>query len=116
MNILKTVLSGIPIGFINGFFGSGGGVAAVYVLEKILKTDAKKSHATAIGIILPLSIASLFMYGTKALADTRTVVLCSVGGCIGGAVGAKILGKIPKKWLKILFGGVMVISGARLIL
>lgn len=116
MNILKIILTGIPVGFINGFFGSGGGVCAVYALEKILKTQAKKSHATAISIILPLSIASVFMYNAGQTVDWRVVLLCSVGGMAGGFAGAKFLGKIPKKYLKILFGGVMIISGLRMIL
>lgn len=116
MNKLKAVLCGIPIGFINGFFGSGGGVCAVYVLEKMLKTEAKKAHATAIGIILPLSLASLCLYGTKTTPDWNLIILCSSGGMIGGVIGAKFLGKIPKRWLKMLFGIVMIISGVRMIL
>lgn len=115
MKNIKNILWGIPIGFINGFFGSGGGVAAVFVLKKFLNTEAKRAHATAISIILPLSCASLFMYTTKTQADFKTILLCAAGGCAGGFLGAKFLGKIPKKWLKILFGGVMIISALRMI-
>ncbi len=115
MKILKNILWGIPIGFTNGFFGSGGGVLAVLILKKILKVEEKKAHATAIGIILPLSIASLVMY-SKGGWDFKTIVLCSLGGATGGLLGAKFLNKIPKKWLKIGFGVVMIISGGRMIL
>lgn len=116
INALKNILWGIPIGFVNGFFGSGGGVVAVIVLKKFLDTDVKKAHATAIGIILPLSCASLFMYQKSAAADVKTIVLCAVGGMAGGFFGAKFLGKIPKKWLRIGFGAVMVISGLRMVM
>ena len=62
MKNIKNILWGIPIGFVNGFFGSGGGVVAVYVLKRVFKLEDKKAHATALSIILPLSCASLFMY------------------------------------------------------
>lgn len=116
MKYLKNILWGIPIGFVNGFFGSGGGVIAVLVLKKFLATEAKKAHATALGIILPLSCASLIMYKSETKVDITLVVLCAVGGCIGAFLGAKFLSKIPKKWLKIIFGAVMILSGGRMIL
>lgn len=115
MKKLKNILWGIPIGFVNGFFGSGGGVVAVLVLKKFLKVEAKRAHATALSIILPLSCASLFMYGAKTKADVKIIILCAIGGCAGGVLGAKFLNKIPKKWLKIGFGAVMIISGIRLV-
>ena len=116
MKKLKNILWGLPIGFVNGFFGSGGGVIAVLVLKKFLKVEAKKAHATALSIILPLSCASLFIYKNKAQVDFKIIILCAIGGCIGGILGAKALNKIPKKWLKIIFGAVMIISGGRMIL
>lgn len=115
MKNIKNILWGIPIGFVNGFFGSGGGVVAVYVLKKFLKVEDKKAHATALSIILPLSCASLFVY-QKSEADFKIVLLCAIGGSLGSVIGAKFLKRIPKKWLKIAFGSVMVLSGLRMIL
>lgn len=115
MKNIKNILWGIPIGFINGFFGSGGGVIAVLVLKKFLKVDDKRAHASALAIILPLSCASLFIY-KNAQVDFHIVLLCAIGGILGSIVGAKLLNKIPKKWLKIIFGAVMIISGGRMVL
>ena len=115
MEIMKNILWGIPIGLVNGFFGSGGGVIAVLVLKKFFKLDEKKAHATALGIILPLSCASLFMY-SEAKAEVHIVLLCALGGALGAVVGAKLLGKISKKWIKVGFGIVMVLSGVRMFL
>lgn len=116
MKKLKTLLFGIPIGLINGFFGSGGGIAAVYILKRFLKVDAKKAHATAISVILPLSAASLFIYSRGVEKNYPLIILLSIGGIAGGLVGARVLAKIPKKWLKIGFGAVMVFAGARMVL
>lgn len=43
------------------FFGSGGGMIAVPMLEKG-GSEAKKAHATSIAITLPLSIISGLVY------------------------------------------------------
>lgn len=115
MKNLKNILWGIPIGFTNGFFGSGGGVIAVLILKKFLGVDDKKAHATALGIILPLSCASLFMYKNSRV-DFKIVLLCAIGGSVGSILGARLLSKIPKKWLKIVFGAVMIASGVRMII
>ncbi|MBR5535769.1 MAG: sulfite exporter TauE/SafE family protein [Clostridia bacterium] len=112
---MKNILMGIPIGFVNGFFGSGGGVVAVYVLKKFLEVEDKKAHATALSIILPLSCASLFMYRNSPVNFT-VVLYCSIGGALGSIIGAKFLRRIPKFKLQILFGVVMMISGLRMIL
>ena len=115
MEKIKTLLFGIPIGLINGFFGSGGGIAAVYILKKFLHLDQKRAHATAISVILPLSAAGLFVYARGVDKNYLLITLLSAGGVAGGIIGAKLLSKIPKKWLRIGFGAVMVFAGARMI-
>lgn len=115
MKKVKMILWGIPIGLINGFFGSGGGIAAVYVLKKFLDTEQKKAHATAISIILPLSAAGLFVYAGGTENDIPLIIKCAIGGIAGGLCGAKLLSKIPKKWLKVGFGGVMIIAAIRMV-
>ena len=112
----KALLLGIPIGLINGFFGSGGGIAAVYVLKKFLDTEAKKAHATAISVILPLSAAGLLIYSRGVDTDLSLIIKLAIGGVAGGAIGAKLLTNIPKKWLKIGFGAVMAFAGVRMVL
>ena len=50
----KAIFSGGLTGFINGFFGGGGGMVCVPVLTGALKLSQKQAHATAIFFILPL--------------------------------------------------------------
>ena len=46
---------GALIGLLNGFFGSGGGILAVTLLQK-QGLPSRQAHATSIAIILPLSL------------------------------------------------------------
>lgn len=50
---------GTVTGLCNGLFGSGGGIAAVPMLQKG-GVDVKKSHATSLALTLPLSVVSAF--------------------------------------------------------
>ena len=115
----KTIISviiGIVTGFANGLFGSGGGTIVVPAMEKFLKIEPHKAHATAIAIILPLSILSMFIYLNKGNLEWFNIVLISVGGMVGGFVGSKLLNKISDKWLHKIFGFFMIVAAVKMIL
>ena len=116
MNRLKVCIFGSIIGFINGIFGSGGGVAAVYFLEKYAGIEAKKSHATAVALILPISVVSAVIYLFKADIMVKSVLITSAGGIIGGIAGAFLLGKVSNNIIHKTFGIFMIISAVRMIM
>lgn len=111
----KEILIGLVSGLLNGLFGSGGGCIAVPAMEKFLKIDEKKSHATAIAIIFVMSAASSLFYIKNGFFDTNTWLYVTLGGGAGGAIGALLLSNISVKWLKIIFGGVISATALRLI-
>ncbi|MPN09800.1 hypothetical protein SDC9_157092 [bioreactor metagenome] len=113
---LKKAIIGIVTGLANGLFGSGGGTIAVPAFEKFLKLSPHKSHATVIALILPLSILSSFIYFRKVDVEWMSVLLVSVGGAIGGYIGASLLKKISSKWLHRIFGAFMLVAAARMII
>lgn len=110
----KTALIGIVTGLANGLFGSGGGTVVVPCMEKYLDIDAHKSHATAIAIILPLSVLSAIIYIFKADVPWIETAVVSAGGIAGGFVGAKLLNKISGRWLHIIFGSAMLAAAVRM--
>lgn len=111
----KEIMIGLVTGILNGLFGAGGGSVVVPAMEKFLGIDEKKSHSTAIAIILMMSVVSSVTYVYKGHFDFRLWLTASIGGIAGGFVGAKLLGKIPKRWLKIVFGGVICITAIKMI-
>lgn len=120
MNIKKfnyrLILLGILTGFINGLFGSGGGTIIVPALVFIIGLEEHKAHATAISIILPLSIVSSFMYFKNIDINLRVTFFVIIGSVIGGLIGAKLLNKVPNKLLRKLFGIFMIIAAIRLVM
>ena len=49
-NKILPCIIGIITGIANGFLGSGGGTVVVPCLEKFMKTEPHKAHATAIAL------------------------------------------------------------------
>lgn len=115
-NFLVSSVIGVVTGFANGLFGSGGGTIVVPAMERFLNIKEQKAHATAIAIILPLSILSTFIYIKGSSIDWKTVIYISIGGMIGGFIGAKLLNKISGKWLHRIFGAFMIAAAVRMII
>ncbi len=111
----KEIVIGLLVGVLNGIFGAGGGSLFVPLAERFLKMEEKTAHATAIPVILVLSAVSSYFYIRRGFFDFNIWLFVSVGGLLGGLVGARLLGKIPKRWLKIGFGGVICITAVKMI-
>lgn len=111
-----SIILGLACGLINGFLGSGGGIIAVQSMEKLGK-DSKKSHATALLVIMPLSIISAFVYyrNGSIVFDGNTWALLG-GGAIGGLVGAMLLGKASTKVIDCIFTVIIIASGVWMLL
>lgn len=115
MNNFKKIIIGIATGFANGLFGSGGGTILVPAMEKFLGLEEHKAHATAISIILPLSLISLGVYWWGENILWQTALFGGVGGVFGSFIGAKLLGKLSGVWLHRIFGGFMILAGIRMV-
>lgn len=108
------VLGGLAVGFANGFFGAGGGMLAVPVLTFIMGLEEKKAHATALLIILPLSIISSLIYGKSvSIGDNFLEIL--LGVLIGGILGALLLKKLNTASLVVSFYFLMAFVGFQMI-
>lgn len=110
-----SVLVGAVTGFVNGVFGGGGGMIVVPMLRFILKYSEKQAHATAILIILPLSIASGIFYSAYGKVDINLFLPVVVGVVAGGVLGALLLKKLSAKWISVIFCLVMAVAGAKML-
>lgn len=116
MHKKAAAFTGFFTGLCNGLFGSGGGTLAVPCMEKFLDIVPQKAHATAIAVILPLSVISGLIYFYGVGIPVKDVILAGTGGALGGAVGARLLGRIKEKQLHIIFGIFMIAGGVRMML
>lgn len=109
------VLLGAAAGFCNGLFGGGGGMIIVPMLVYLMKTEPRRAHATAIFLILPMSVVSGLFYASFKAFEIKIGVPCLIGVVLGGAAGALLLSKISSKWIMIIFALVMAAAGVKLL-
>ncbi len=113
---LKSAAIGAAAGFANGLFGAGGGTILVPAEERLFKVKPQKAHATAIAVILLLSIVSAFFYISKGEFLTKYIIFTSLGGVVGSFLGSKLLSKCTGKQLHRIFGLFMIIAAVRMII
>ncbi|HCE62512.1 MAG TPA: hypothetical protein DEQ85_06025, partial [Clostridiales bacterium] len=76
----KVLLTGGLAGFVNGFFGAGGGMLVVPLLIVLVGLADKQAFSSAISIILPLTIVSLVIYAKNGALDIKTALPYLLGG------------------------------------
>ena len=113
---MQCILFGSIAGFINGLFGGGGGMIIVPLFTFFFKMQSKKAHATAILIILPMSIVSGLLYASNKSLDLALTIPTAIGVTLGGVFGAIALNKLSNKWISVIFSIVMAIAGLKMLL
>ena len=117
--VMKKILAAVAAflaGAANGFFGGGGGMLVVPCLSALCALDRKSAHATAIAVVLPMSVLSAVLYMTSGVQSLGYAAYVGTGVVLGGALGAVLLKKVPKGVLTFGFYGVMIYAGVRMVL
>ncbi len=115
VRILKYLGVGMAAGIANGLFGSGGGTIAVPAMVYLLEEEEHDAHATALLIILPLTLVSSFFYLSNNFVDWNITWKAMVGGVAGGIIGAYLLNRCPSGVLRKIFGTFMIAAAVRMI-
>lgn len=116
VNVFVKLITGALIGFVNGFWGGGGGMICVPILMQIIKLPEKKSHATTLLIMLPLSVSSLVVYFLGGSLQIMEALKIGLGFVLGGVIGAIILKFINNVWLGIIFSVIIIAGGVKLLI
>lgn len=78
--------------------------------------DAKRAHATALFVILPICIISAAIYISNGYFDTQTVLCACIGVVLGGIVGAFMLNKLNSTVISLIFAFLMIAIGIKLVI
>lgn len=103
MKKFKKPIIGLIAGIICGLFASGGGLILVPAFIYLLDKKDKIARGSAVFCILPMVVMSSIFYYKENYINWQIGILCAIGGIIGGIIGAKLLKKIPTKYVRILF-------------
>jgi uncharacterized membrane protein YfcA len=112
----KYLFTGFAIGILSGLLGVGGGIFLVPVLTVYFGVMQHKAHAISLAVVLPTAVAGAAIYGFHGDMDLLLALKLAVGGIVGASVGARAMQKIPAAVLKRLFGMLLCLTGARMLL
>ena len=115
MKKIKLIAGGFFVGIVNALFGAGGGMIAVPLLTKS-GLSQKEAQATAVCVILPLTIITCFFYYFQGNLHFMKAVPFILPGLGGAVLGSVLLKKIPDTALKKIFALFMLWAGVRLII
>lgn len=110
------VLFGALIGLINGFFGGGGGMVVVPALNKLFGMEQKKAQATALFVILPISLVSTIVYMCHKSISFASGWPVIAGIVLGGIIGAMLLNKMNNKVIRGIFVFFMLLGGVGMLI
>ncbi|MBE6568340.1 MAG: hypothetical protein E7657_06755 [Ruminococcaceae bacterium] len=106
---LKRILSSFFAGILNGFLGTGGGVALYFALSK--EGADKRAYATASVGVLLLSLQTVFLYRSAAASPEEISPFLPFLAVAGGALGTFLLGKVNSFTLRLIFALLLLGSG-----
>lgn len=115
VSLWKCLLAGLAAGFVNGFFGAGGGMVLVPLLIWLVGLPDKLAFSSAISIILPLCVVSLVIYGRHDMLPLSDALPYLLGGAGGGVLAGLWFQKVPAKWLHLALGALILLGGVRLL-
>ena len=113
-NIIKIILS-VFIGFTNALFGAGGGLVAVSIFKSEGLTQ-KQAQASAISVILPLTIITAVIYLYRGYFNITDALGYIPFGIAGSLIGPFLLKIMPDKALRKIFALFMIYSGINMIM
>ena len=116
VSLWKCLLAGLAAGFVNGFFGAGGGMVLVPLLIWLVGLPDKLAFSSAISIILPLCVVSLVLYGRDDMLPLSDALPYLLGGAGGGVLAGLWFQKVPAKWLHLALGALILLGGVRLLI
>ncbi|MBQ9745465.1 MAG: TSUP family transporter [Clostridia bacterium] len=118
--LLFLLLGGFAAGVVNGVFGTGGGIIAVFVFSNIpffAGVFAKKDvFAMTLFVCFIMSLSSAVLYLGAGNASAGTSLPFLLPAAAGGALGALLLDKIKTSLLSKIFAALVIYAGAALFL
>lgn len=115
--IIRSVVSGVVIGFICGFVGAGGGMMMLLILTSVLGYELKTAVGTSVFVMTFTAFTgamSHFVIGGKP--DMLILVMCVLSTLLWARIAAKIANRAKPETLNRVVGVVLLVIGAAVLL
>ncbi len=113
----------IPAGFslmfvagaLSGLLGIGSGAVKVLAMDQAMHVPFKVSTTTSNFMIGVTAAASAGVYLSRGYIDPGLSMPVMLGVLLGSLLGARVLVVAKTRWLRLIFGGVILILGLEMI-
>ena len=118
---MKTLITatfiGVTAGLLGALCGVGGGIVMVPAYVHILGFEQKRAVATSLACIVIIAIISTLNNARRPdLIDWRVVVLTACAAALAAWFGTDLMHKLSSQHLTRLFGVVLLVFGAKMLL
>ena len=114
--VVLLMFIGLIAGILSGLIGIGGGIIMVPMLL-ILGFSQQQAQGTSLAALLPpVTLFAVINYHKAGFIDWRYAIIISLVFVIGGYFGSKIAVNIDQKTLKKIFGVLLLLIGAKMLL
>jgi uncharacterized protein len=110
------VLVGIAAGVLAGLLGVGGGIVMVPGLVILTGDDADTARGTSLLVVIFTALTATVTNWRNGLVEGRVALVAGLVGAPAGLVGAAVGQWLPERVALVLFAGLLVWSGLRMIL
>jgi uncharacterized membrane protein YfcA len=117
IEILFYIVLGLGTGVLSGFVGIGGGIVLIPALVLFFGLTQPQAQGTTVALlVLPIGILAAWNYYTAGLVNFKIVIFVAIGFLAGGFIGSKFAVQMPTEVLQKIFGCVLLVIGAYLII
>lgn len=104
---------GAVVGVYGGILGLGGGTIMIPMMVLGLGMTQRSANATSLAVMLPpVMLPAIIGFWKDGQINWRVALFMALGVCVGSLFGWMISTEIPDKYLKLLFGFVILYVGA----
>lgn len=115
MRFVWAALIGFIGGISSGLFGVGGGIIMVPGMTMLMKTDIKLAVGTSLAVIIPTAITGVLKHHHLKQVDWQLAAFLAPTAILGGLIGPWLTTRLASPDLQRLFGGFLLLVGARLL-
>jgi uncharacterized membrane protein YfcA len=105
----------VVAGILSGLLGIGSGAFKVLAMDQAMRIPFKVSTTTSNFMIGVTAAASAGIYLSRGYLDPAIAMPVTLGVLPGALLGARLLGRLQTKWLRVLFGLVILALAVEMI-
>jgi uncharacterized membrane protein YfcA len=114
--LLPAILIGLVAGLLGALCGVGGGLVMVPAFIGLLGVEHKQAVATSMAVIIVTAVAATANNSKIAgLIDWKIVALVGLASAVSAWFGSDLMRTLSNQTLTRIFGGVLLIFGARML-